>query len=268
MKFKKSMMASLSLVLMLSACSGDDSAPRGNEEAKGMLENGHYESAEKTEAPAENNVSETNKDGVQILTEENEDDQKKVSLEYPKFGIEAVDQDIVDFKDNQLEVFHNLISANEDEDFKANLNIEVTPTKLSDNVVALRFNINSQLNENSNIERAEFMLVDTNEEVTMLGDSLFEKSVDKREALLNTLNHYLAEDKTYSAYIDQDKLSDWVFNEANTFENVDLTSESVIFNFDQDEIASSAAGQPRVEIPLEELTEAMSDDMVNFITEE
>lgn len=267
MKVKTVLMTIGMSVLVLQGCSTEEDGPRGNEEARGMIETGHYESKEKEETTNNKQLSESEKDGLKIVTEEDEDDRKTVSIEYPKFDIESVDQSVNDYKNNQLEVFNNLISANEgDENFKASLNIQVTPTQINEDVFALRYNINSQLNQNNDINRAEFMLVDVEEETTLIEEILFDKSSDKRTYLYNVLNQELSEMDMYNAYLDRDKLSDWVHNEANNFSNVDLTSDSVIFNFDQEEIASSAAGEPQVEIPLEDVTPAMSEEMANYIS--
>ena len=269
MKVKIGLMTIGMIVLMLQACSTEENEPRGNEEALGMLENGHYEKKDK-EAPAnDKQLTESEEEGLKIVTEEDEDHNKIVSVEYPKFEIASIDERVNDFNNEQIEVFNNLISADEaNEDFKASLDIQVIPTQLNEEVFALRFNINSQLNQSNDINRVDFMFVDVEESSTLIEDSLFDQSSDKRKYLFEVLNRNLSEMEMYSAYIDRDKLSDWVHNEANTFGNVDITSESVVFNFDQEEIASPAAGEPKIEIPLEEVTPAMSDEMENFISKD
>lgn len=265
MKVKIGLMMIGMMVLMLQACSTEENEPRGNEEALGMLENGHYEKKDKDAPANDKQLTESEEEGLKIVTEADEDDNKIVSVEYPKFEIASIDESIIDFKNEQIEVFNNLTSA--DEEFNASLNIQVTPTQLNEDVFALRFNINSQLNQTNDINRVAFMFVDVEEASTLIENRLFDQSSEKRDYLFEVLNRNLAEMEMYSAYIDRDKLSDWVHNEAKTFSNVDITKESVIFNFDQEEIASPAAGEPRLELPLEEVTPAMSDELVNFISE-
>ena len=268
MKVKIVLMMIGMMVLVLQACSTEENEPRGNEEALGMLENGQYEKKDKDAPANDKQLTESDEEGLKIVTEADEDDNKIVSVEYPKFEIASIDESIHNFNNEQIEVFNNLISADEgDEEFKASLNIQVTPTQLNEDVFALRFNINSKLNQTNDINRVAFMFVDIKETSTLIEDRLFDQSSEKRDYLFEVLNRNLAEMEIYSAYIDRDKLSDWVHNEANTFSNVDISKESVIFNFDQEEIASPAAGEPRLELLLEEVTPAMSDELVNFISE-
>lgn len=254
------------ILFVMTACGhGNSSEPHGTDEAESMLASGKYEKKEKSaETTAAQSVSANEEMNVVSYTEEN--DEKSVAMYYPEFQQTVIDEQLNEFKTEKLDIFNELIKPGEAaKDFVPQLNMTFEENVLAENIYALQFVIDSYISADSSFTETEIIMVNTETDSVLAGESLLSSNLDSREHLYNILLENMKSDSSIAPYLDEAKLKSRVYDEANDFSNVRFTNNNLKFKFEQGEIAADAAGKPAVEIPLKDILKAMPENITQLI---
>lgn len=256
------------LLIFLAACGQNDSAePHGADEARGMLEEGKYESkATKDEEGTEQAISVSEDIHMNVISFVEEDDDKFVSMHYPEFEVKEMDMLIEAFAREKLDVFNTLLSSeNISDKFTPQFNMTFQTNELSENVFALQFDIDSYISEDVTFNESEVIMVNKDTRTILTGEELFGSDDESREILYNVLLENMKNNSNLAGYVDEEHLRNWVFEPTNAFTNVRFTTDSAIFTFSQSEIAAAAAGAPVVTVDLDDIRNALANNITALI---
>lgn len=208
------------------------------------------------EYPIVTDTIDSNYPGIKIITEISNDPYTPFALQYPQSVHNSFNDEIKTYikeaRDNYLtKMAHYKQSGGE---FSGELNISFETFPHHSGMYSFVL-VNSTFlgGANGSTEIVSFRLnPDTGQKVTI--EDLFEHDKERLHDVSSAVRDYLFTDDSLKDYLFLDEVHLHTEPRWENFQNFALTGDSIIFYFDEYEIAAGAAGVPIVPIPLNEFT--------------
>lgn len=200
--------------------------------------------------------------GIDIMTIITDKPTHQMSIHYPEFHEEKLNQVIDDYVTSTKAEFFEGIEHNKQltEDMQATLYLlfEIHPIK--ENIYSIVFSHESYIGGANGRQSSKIFIVDLNENQFISQTDILKDSQQNREKIYHILTERFEQSEQYQDFFFEDQLKDWIDNEELTFSNVYLTEQDLIFKFDKYMVTAGAAGSPEILLPLDEIGELLTDE--------
>ncbi|MFA5369071.1 MAG: DUF3298 domain-containing protein [Candidatus Paceibacterota bacterium] len=184
-----------------------------------------------------------------------------IEVNYPKIGINYIDEEIQSFAENNVQSFKDLISSNQSTiDNKYSLNIEYLSQKYSNRLLSFKFMISEYTGGvHSNFTDATFVfdLVD-NKKLSL--EDLFVENVD----YLKKISNIAITQFKIANISDENWLNEGAGQKLENYKNFIVSDNSIIFYFPPYQVASYAAGEQIVEIPFSQIRNILNPEIFSY----
>lgn len=234
------------LVFLMSGCERFRATLAFSSEEERPQENGRYRYLEQSNA--ENHKAGT----VESIIEYG--DTFAIGVHYPVFDNEGIDASISQFVDMIIIDFKSILDDYEpiDSDFKAELNVDYKAFKVGDRLVNVEFIILMNMPGYAHPDvRSETLVCDLEKErPVVLKDILHENGLPK---LADIAKNELLKQPDYNGYLNEQQFHEGTAAVEGNYSRFLLTKNGFVLVFQKYQVFAGAAGEPRVEIPYEDL---------------
>ncbi len=206
-------------------------------------------------------------DGIETITVTDWEENYLIYAVYPKVeDKDAISADIAEFALKKIELFKNEVQSNQgntDGKTKPELTIEYVPFAYEDAVISFKVTTNA----NSGVTRTDGYIstfvysMDTESQLSL--DDVFDSSMDYASVISDLVRSKLEGDSVLQSNYDAALFEAGTAPDKNNFSDFVVGDGEVIFYFNANRIAPSAAGSFEVSLSFDELGEVLMQDVLN-----
>jgi peptidoglycan-N-acetylglucosamine deacetylase len=200
--------------------------------------------------------------GVNIISEITEETTYNIAIHYPEFNDQTLNKKISEYISKSEEEFLSEVNKNKEllKEYPATLYISFEIHQFAKDTYSIVFNVESYVSGANGIQSSKVFLVDVNNNNFIQQTEILIDNEQNRNKIYELLLNEFEQSEHYNLYLFKDNLKKWVEDENNTFSNVFLTNELVVFKFDKYVVTAGAAGSPEISIPLIEIRDLITDE--------
>lgn len=200
--------------------------------------------------------------GIDIHTAVTEETTYNISIHYPEFKVSSLNEEIHKYINKSMQEFLAEVNRNKDnlKDNSASLHISFDLHPFAENMYAIVFTQESYITGANGFQNSKVFLADIQKERFIQQTEILNDNEETRDTIHQLLLNSIESSEKYSSYLLNELLEEWIEDERNKFANMYLTNNSVFFKFNEYEIAAGAAGSPEISIPLDKMSDLLTDE--------
>ncbi len=200
--------------------------------------------------------------GIKIITETSNDTYSPFAIQYPQSSHSPFNDAISGYISHTKQSYLTAMEKNREQAnrYKGELNISFeTLSHHSGNYSFVIVNNNSIVGPNGSTEIRSFHLNPTTEKIISITD-VFELDVKRLEAISTIVREHFYSDEALKDSLFPEDLHINTEPIWENYSNFALTDDSIIFYFDEDELAAGAVGPPIVAIALTDINDLLANE--------
>ncbi|WP_193323616.1 polysaccharide deacetylase family protein [Bacillus paralicheniformis] len=200
--------------------------------------------------------------GVDLITDITDKKKYHISMHYPKFKSEKLNEEIEEYVSTVEKDFLKTVNDNKKyiKDYSANLSLAMDIYEMGENSYSIVFSEGSYVAGANAQQKAKVYLVDIDKGNFIQQTKIFNDTKQNREQLYTLLYESFKKSSEYEPLLFEKSLKEWTMNKENNFSNLYFTDKSAVFKFDKYEVTAGAAGMPEISIPLEKMRDLLKDE--------
>jgi len=203
-------------------------------------------------------------DGIHIVTDIHDEPLYRIAIHYPEFENDTLNQTINEYVTQSKNEFLVEIEQNKPylKENIAELNLSFDIYPVIDNVYSIVLTNGSYVAGANGTQSSKVFLVDVRAGRYIAQQEIIKDSKENRELIYRLLSDAFEQSEEYNIYFFQDYLKQWIEDKDNTFSNVYLNGQLIVFKFDKYEVTAGAAGSPEIAIPIDDVKVLFTDDWI------
>ncbi|WP_339212510.1 polysaccharide deacetylase family protein [Ornithinibacillus sp. FSL M8-0202] len=200
--------------------------------------------------------------GVNIITEVLEEEAYHLAIHYPEFEDKQLNKIMNDYVSKSKQEFLQEVEDTEElsQGHNASFYLSFDIYPVVENVYSIVFTKESYFGGANSMQISKIFITDIENNQFIDQSNIIKDTGESREEIYQKLLHAFKINEAYSPFFFEEELQKWIDDENNTFSNVYLTDESIVFKFDKYEVTAGAAGTPEIAIPLVEMQDLLTDE--------
>ena len=205
----------------------------------------------------------SNYEGIDMITEIEDDEGIHVALHYPQFESEILNEEIDAIVKEQHHLFTEALSVSEyvftkDSPALLNLSFEIYP--FGEDLYSIVFSEKMFTGGESSTESSIILLVDLKQNKFVEGTTIFHLNENNQLQLFEAVNKLFQEDPDYQNVYDEMALQTVLANPTRIFSQVYIHDGKVTFRFNKFEGVDGSLGIAEVSMPIEELAHMVTPE--------
>lgn len=200
--------------------------------------------------------------GVEIISKIEDESYFHTAVHYPSFKDADLDKEIESYVQRVKSEFRESVDLTGQKHFKNNpayLSLTFDVHKVDDEVYSFVFSEESYTGGANGNQIAKVFMVNLRDSEFIKGNQVLKDNEKTRDFLYSYLKNAFETTEDYSPYFFQEELRSWVYEPENTFDQVYLREDSLVFKFSEYEVTAGVAGMPEIVIPLGEAGRVLNE---------
>lgn len=200
--------------------------------------------------------------GVDIITEIHDERMYHIAIHYPQFKNELLNEQIEKYVFASKKKFFDEIGQKKKylNEVPASLYILFDIYPAANDVYSIVFNVESYIMGANGLQSSKVFIIDVKENSTISQTEILVVHEQNRHKLYTLLLDEFKKSKEYKPYFFEDELKKWIEDEDNSFSNMFIRDQSIVFKFDKYVVTAGAAGSPEISIPLDRMRNLLTDE--------
>ncbi|GIP63995.1 hypothetical protein J32TS6_25500 [Virgibacillus pantothenticus] len=202
---------------------------------------------------------------LQVINEKAKDKIYSTEIHYPQFHSEKLNQKMNAYVKTAKRGFLHDVEQNKQQlnHHTATLTIHSDTQKFSDHIYSVAFHEKSCIRKKKCQDSSSAFIVDGKNSKYIDQTDILQDTEQMRDTLFQLLQQVFEQSDKYSEDFSKKKLSQWVYDENNTFSNMYLSDKSAVFKFVNDEVIDKEA---EIKIPLSSMQDILTDEWRSMVT--
>ncbi|UOQ84695.1 polysaccharide deacetylase family protein [Gracilibacillus salinarum] len=202
-------------------------------------------------------------EGVDIITDVAYDDTYRSATHYPIFNIAKLDDEIAAYVQKSEE---NFFTDLKDKDPKwlekrpASFSLSFDIYPIQDNLYSIVFYKDTYSGGANMQQDSNVYLVDMEKGQFIKQNEIIDNTTENKDQLYEQLKQGFMQSEDYQDFFFEEELHKWLYDESNTFSNMYIEEDHLVFIFNEYQVTAGAAGRPVIRIPLNDIKGIISKE--------
>lgn len=202
--------------------------------------------------------------GIHIVTDIHDEPLYHMAVHYPEFENESLNETINNYITRAKQDFLDEVDSNKQflKEYLAELNISFDIYPVADHVYSIVLSNSSYVAGANGSQSSKVLIVDTDEGRYIPQQEIIKDTQENRDTIYTLLSREFEQSEEYRDMFFKEYLKQWIEDEHNTFSNVYLNKQSLVFKFDKYEVTAGAAGSPEITFPIDKVKTLFTEEWI------